>query len=134
MSTASLASILLSSTDPDRLGAWYAAALTPSDDARVGDYRMLRYGAFHLMIDQRDDVGASNPEPGRMILNFDVDDARSVVARLDDMGVSWLAPLEDRDGSLFATAIDPDGNYVQLIQISPEHQAQLAADHTADQA
>lgn len=134
MSTASLASILLSSTDPDRLGSWYAAALTPSDDARVGDYRMLRYGAFHLMIDQRDDVGAANPEPGRMILNFDVDDARSVVARLDDMGVSWLAPLEDRDGSLFATAIDPDGNYVQLIQISPEHQAQLAADHTADQA
>lgn len=129
MSGATLASILLSSTDPDRLGAWYAAALTPADDARVGDYRILRYGDFHLMIDQRDDVGPANPEPGRVILNFDVADARSVATRLDDMGVSWLAPLEDRDGSLFATAIDPDGNYVQIIQISPEHKAQLAAEH-----
>ncbi|PZF81394.1 VOC family protein [Jiangella anatolica] len=125
--TATLASILLSSTDPERLGAWYAAALTPADDARVGDYRILRYGDFHLMIDRRDDVGPANPEPGRVILNFDVDDARAAADRLDEMGVRWLAPLEDRDGSLFATAIDPDGNYVQLIQISAEHRAELAA-------
>ncbi|SDU53050.1 VOC family protein [Jiangella alkaliphila] len=127
MSGATLASILLSSTDPDRLATWYAAALAPADDARVGDYRILRYGDFHLMIDRRDDVGPANPEPGRVILNFDVEDARSVAGRLDEMSVRWLAPLEDRDGSLFATAIDPDGNYVQIIQISPEHQAQMAA-------
>ena len=127
MGGATLASMLLSSTDPDRLGAWYAAAITPADDARVDSYRILRYGDFHLMIDQRDDVGPANPEPGRMILNFDVDDARAVTARLDEMGVTWLSPLEDRDGSLFATAIDPDGNYVQFVQISAEHQAQLAA-------
>ncbi|MBB5786034.1 VOC family protein [Jiangella mangrovi] len=127
MSGATLASILLSSTDPDRLGAWYAAAVTPADDARVDTYRILRYGDFHLMIDQRDDVGPKNPEPGRIILNFDVDDARAVVARLDEMGATWLSPLEDRDGSLFATAVDPDGTYVQFIQISAEHRAQLAS-------
>lgn len=127
MSGATLASMLLSSTDPDRLGAWYAAAIAPADDARVDTYRILRYGDFHLMIDQRDDVGPANPEPGRMILNFDVDDARAVCARLDEMGVTWLAPLEDRDGSLFATAVDPDGNYVQLIQISEEHRAEVAS-------
>lgn len=131
MSGTTLASMLLSSTDPDRLGAWYAAAITPADDARVENYRILRYGDFHLMIDQRDDVSAANPEPGRMILNFDVDDARAVCARLEDMGVTWLAPLEDRDGSLFATAVDPDGNYVQFIQISAEHQEQLAATREA---
>jgi len=50
-------------------------------------------------------------------------DARAVVARLDDLGVPWLAELEDRDGSLFVTAIDPDGNYVQIIQLSEEHRA-----------
>lgn len=127
MSGANLGSMLLSSTDPDRLGAWYAAAITPADDARVDSYRILRYGDFHLMIDQRDDVAPANPEPGRMILNFDVDDARAVAARLDDMGVTWLSPLEDRDGSLFATAVDPDGNYVQLIQISAAHRAEMGA-------
>jgi predicted enzyme related to lactoylglutathione lyase len=127
MAGATLASILLSSTDPDRLSAWYAAAVAPADDARVDSYRILRYGDFHLMIDQRDDVGPVNPEPGRIILNFDVDDARAVAARLDEMGVTWLAPLEDRDGSLFATAVDPDGNYVQFIQISAAHRAEMAA-------
>lgn len=127
MSAATLGSMLLSSTDPERLGAWYAAAFTPADDARVETYRILKFGDFYLMIDSRDDVGGTNPEPGRMILNFDVEDARAVAARLDEMGATWLAPLEDRDGSLFATAVDPDGNYVQLVQISPEHQAEMAA-------
>jgi predicted enzyme related to lactoylglutathione lyase len=58
-----------------------------------------------------------------MIVNFDVPDARAVVARMNDLGVTWLAELEDRDGSLFATAIDPDGNYVQIIELSEAHRA-----------
>jgi hypothetical protein len=43
------------------------------------------------------------------------------------MGVAWLVELEDRDGSLFATAIDPDGNYVQIIQLSEAHRAVMAS-------
>lgn len=124
--TASLGSLLLASTDPERLRAWYVDALRPEDDARVGDYRMLRFGDFYLMIDSRDDVGPANPEPGRVILNFDVDDARAAAERIDRLGARWLAGLEDRDGSLFGTAIDPDGNYVQIIQLSEEHKAAMA--------
>ncbi|NEE04433.1 VOC family protein [Phytoactinopolyspora halotolerans] len=125
MAKASLGSMLLSSTDPERLHTWYAAALTPNDDARVGDYRVLKFGEFYLMFDNRDDVTEKNREPGRMILNFDVEDAPAVAARMDSMGAAWLSPLEDRDGSYFATAIDPDGNYVQIVQISEEHQAAM---------
>jgi len=125
MKRPSLGSILLASTDPERLRAWYAAALDPEENTDVGGYRVLRFGGFYIMIDSRDDVGDKNPEPGRMILNFDVTDARGIAGRLDDLDTSWLAPLEDRDGSLFATAIDPDGNYVQLIQLSPEHRAAM---------
>lgn len=121
----SLDSMLLASTDPDRLHDWYAAAFDPTDDEKRDQYRVLRFGEFHLLIDSRDDVGDRNPEPGRVILNFDVPDARAVVARLEELGTAWLAELEDRDGSLFATAIDPDGNYVQLIQLSDEYRAQM---------
>lgn len=78
------------------------------------------------MIDSRSDVADKNPEPGRVILNFDVDDARAVAARMNDAGTSWLAELEDRDGSLFGTAMDPDGNYIQIIQLSEEHRASMA--------
>ena len=126
MASTSLRSILLASTDPDRLGAWYVAALSPVEDSKVDQYRILGFGAVHLVIDTRSDIGDRNPEPDRLILNFDVDDARAVAARLDEMGVSWLSALEDRDGSLFGTAIDPDGNYVQMIQLSEEARAAMA--------
>jgi predicted enzyme related to lactoylglutathione lyase len=129
---ASLGSLLLASTDPERLGAWYVEALRPTDDAKVGTYRMLKFGEFYVMIDSRDDIGAANPEPGRLILNFDVTDARATAARIDDLGANWIAPLEDRDGSLFGTAIDPDGNYVQIIELSEAHKAEMAEAQPAD--
>jgi predicted enzyme related to lactoylglutathione lyase len=116
-----LGSLLLSSTDPERLSTWYAAALDPGETSDVNGYRVLKFGEFFLFIDTRTDVSDKNPEPGRVILNFDVEDARAVATRMERAGTQWLAELEDRDGSLFATAIDPDGNYVQIIQLSEEH-------------
>ena len=125
MKRPNLDSMLLASTDPDRLRDWYAAVLDPAASDTVDSYRVLRFGAFHLLIDQRDDVGPEASDPARVILNFDVADARAVAARMDERGTEWVAPLEDRDGSYFATAKDPDGNYVQLIQMSEEHLAAM---------
>ncbi|WP_174185720.1 VOC family protein [Nocardia barduliensis] len=127
MTTPTIGSLLLSSTDPARLRDWYAAAFAPKVDRTPGEpaYDVLDFGGFYLMIDSRDDVGPANPEPGRVILNVEVDDARAVAGRIDDLGGKWLAELDDRDGSLFATAIDPDGNYVQLVQLSPQHRAEM---------
>jgi predicted enzyme related to lactoylglutathione lyase len=126
MARPSLTSILLASTDPDRLHAWYVAALDPQRNDTVDVYRVLKFGEVYLTIDTRSDVSDKNPEPGRVILNFDVADARAMVNRLNGLGVSWLAELSDRDGSLFATAIDPDGNYVQIIQLSEAAKAAMA--------
>jgi predicted enzyme related to lactoylglutathione lyase len=120
MSRTNVASMLLASTNPERLHSWYATALAPDEDEKMDAYHVLKFGDFYLMIDTRDDVGDANPEPGRMILNFDVSDARAVAARLDELDVTWHAELEDRDGSLFATAVDPDGNYVQIIEPARE--------------
>ncbi|NUW36297.1 VOC family protein [Nonomuraea sp. SMC257] len=125
MQRPSLSGMLLASTDPERLRRWYAAALDPESETDVGGYGVLKFGAFHLFIDSRKDIGDKNPEPGRMILNFEVPDARAAAARMEELGVSWLAELEDRDGSLFATALDPDGNYVQIIQLSEEARAAM---------
>ncbi len=127
MGKPSLDSMLLASTNPQRLHDWYAAAFEPSEDTKMDQYYVMKFGSFYVLIDTRDDIGDRNPEPGRVILNFDVDDAREVVARLDKLGATWLAELEDRDGSLFAAAIDPDGNYVQIIQLSDEARTAMAA-------
>jgi hypothetical protein len=31
--------------------------------------------------------------------------------------VTWLVELEEREGGLFGTLVDPDGNYVQIIEL-----------------
>ena len=72
-------------------------------------------------------LGESNAFSG-----FSVDDARATAARIDGLGATWLAALEDRDGSLFGTAIDPDGNYVQIIELSQAHKAEMAEAQPAE--
>lgn len=126
MAANKLTSILLASTDPERLGDWYAQTLTPETDSAEGSYRILGFGEFYVLIDTRADIGAANPEPGRMILNFEVSDARAIGAKFNELGTKWLSEIEDRDGSLFGTVIDPDGNYVQIIQLSEEHRAAMS--------
>ena len=126
-----LNSMLLASTDPERLHAWYSAAFEPEQDTKTNGYRILTFGGFTMLIDQRDDLSDTNPEPGRTILNFDVADARAVARRLDAMGVTWKAELDEREPGLFATAIDPDGNYVQIIQFRPGHDPHADADGPA---
>ena len=118
MKTPPIGSILLGTRDPARLLDWYRAAFgaVPNDDG------FLTFGEVAVLIDKRDDVATANPEPGRLIMNFHVDDARAAAARLDEIGCVWLSEVEERDfGMLFGTVIDPDGNYIQIIQLSAEY-------------
>ena len=126
-STASLGTILLGSADPDRLRDWYAAAFGVEPD----DRGFLTFGSVGVLVDGRDDLGAATAEPGRVIVNFHVEDGRAVAAHLDSLGVTWLVPLEERDPGWFATLVDPDGNYVQIIQLKQGHEATDATDGAA---
>ena len=113
MKTPTLGSILLGSAEPQRLRDWYCAAF----DCTPNKYGFIDFGGVDILIDGRTDVTPANHEPGRCILNFHVDDARGTVAHLDSLGATWLVPLEDRGNGLFGTLIDPDGNYLQIIQM-----------------
>ena len=114
-----LGSMLLGTTNPARLLAWYRAAFGVEPDTDG----FIDFGGVAVLIDHRDDVEATNPEPGRLILNFHVDDARAIAARLDTIGVVWLAKLQARDDGQFATLIDSDGNYIQIIELNAEYLA-----------
>jgi catechol 2,3-dioxygenase-like lactoylglutathione lyase family enzyme len=109
-------SILLGTTRPAELREWYRRVLAPGHE---GD-GPIDLGGFLLVIDKRDDVSAKNNEPGRMILNFHVDDFDAVEEQLLAAGVDWLSPAEDRPPGRFGTFADPDGNYLQIIQFK-EH-------------
>jgi len=107
-------SILLGTSDGDRLRAWYRAALAPKE-TRDG---FLSFGGVEILVDGRTDLASVDPEPGRVILNFYVDDARATAAHLTEVGVCWLVELEEREAGLFATLLDPDGNYVQIVELA----------------
>ena len=119
----SIDSLLLGSAHPDRLRAWYADALGVEPDADG----FLRFGNVGVLVDGRDDVDPRTVEPGRVILNYHVTDIKRVAQHLDDRGETWVAGVEHRDAGLwFATVEDPDGNYVQLIQTTPDYWRQKA--------
>jgi hypothetical protein len=118
MTGTSIGSLLLSSRDPEALHAWYLAALPPERAHSQNGYRFLDYGGLAILIDSRPDLAGVAAEPTRLIMNFHLLDARAAAARLTELGARWVAELEDRNGNLFGTVADPDGNLVQIIELN----------------
>jgi uncharacterized glyoxalase superfamily protein PhnB len=116
MPTPKPGSILLGTTQPTELRDWYRRALAPGHDGEG----TIDLGDFLLVIEHRDDIDAKNNEPGRMILNFHVDNFDAVEAQLRAAGVDWIAPVADRPSGRFGTFADPDGNYLQIIQLKQD--------------
>lgn len=116
MSTLVPASMLLGTTRPAELRAWYIKALAPGFTGEGA----INLGGFLLVIDGRDDVEAKNAEPGRAIMNFHVEDFDAAQAQLDAAGVEWIS-IADRPKGRFGTFADPDGNYLQIIEWKEDH-------------
>ncbi|MFP3968732.1 VOC family protein [Actinomadura fulvescens] len=109
-----LGGLVLGSADPERLGAWYRAAFAPS--AEPGN--ALKVGDNRLIFDHRDDLEQSAREPGRILINFYVEDIKAVAAHLETLdGTRWIRPVEEFGGGLIATIEDPAGNYVQIVEL-----------------
>jgi predicted enzyme related to lactoylglutathione lyase len=121
MTAPAIGSILLASADPDRLRSWYERAFGVTADTDG----FLRFGEVGLLADGRDDVAEVAAEPARVILNLHVNDAQAAARRLDTMKVTWLARLEYREqaGAWFGTVLDPDGNYVQIVELTSAYWA-----------
>lgn len=113
--------IVLGSTDPARLWEWYRTAFAPEAE-KSGPALGLEVGGTYLIFESRNDVGRKSVEPGRVIVNFQVDDIRAAEKHLNaTLNARWVRPVEDPsfaegEGVLLATLEDPDGNYVQLYE------------------
>ena len=110
------ASILLASTDPDRLRSFYSEAF----DVVPDENGMVVLAGLGVIFDDRDDVAERTSEP-RVVLNIDTEDAASVVERIEGMGVAFSVRLEDRGPGIFSTFEDPDGNVTQVLQMTQEY-------------
>jgi catechol 2,3-dioxygenase-like lactoylglutathione lyase family enzyme len=129
MTTPALTSLLLASTDPDRLRRWYVDVL----GGRLDPDGFVHFGPVTVLIDGRSDVAPAASEPGRVILNYTVPDLAQVARALDERDATWVSLPEYREqgGAWFATLEDPDGNYVQLLQLTPDYWRQRRARHRA---
>lgn len=106
-----LSAVELGSRAPSRAAAWYRQAL-----GLPGHGEVVKAGRVELRFAARGDAAPVAAEPTRLILNFHVDDARAIEARLVAMEAIWVRELERTPFGIIGTVVDADGNYVQIIE------------------
>lgn len=113
--------VVLGSTDPARLWEWYRAAFAPEAE-KEGSVLGLDLGGTYLIFESRNDVGRKSVEPGRLLVNFEVDDIRATEQHLTSaLNARWVRPVEEADEPVtLGTLEDPDGNYVQIFEVTSD--------------
>jgi predicted enzyme related to lactoylglutathione lyase len=110
-----IGTVVLGSRAPRRAADWYRRAL-----GLPGGGDVLQAGGVELRIIARADVAPTAVEPIRLILNFTVDDILATEARLVAMEAIWIRELERTPWGIIGTVLDPDANYVQIIEPARE--------------
>ena len=111
-------SILVFSEDPKRLSDFYGKVLQKEPDWVMEGYYGFRAGNTFLTFGPHDKVKGKNPNPDRIMYNFETRDVKFEFDRIKGLGAKVVAePYQmggDYDGWI-ATFADPDGNYFQLM-------------------
>ena len=115
MSGARVGSLVLGSSDPERIAGWYQAAFAPGREV-VDSVLHLNHGL--LIFERRSDVEPTSREPGRIIINIEVDELATLVEHLEALDIDWVRPVEMIPVGLIATLRDADGNLVNLLQLN----------------
>ncbi|MEV0714289.1 VOC family protein [Asanoa sp. NPDC050611] len=131
-----LSGIILTSTDPTRLVAFYRDVLgLPLADERHGDsapHWACELGDVHFAIHAAADYPGEPTAVGSVKLAFMVFDLAPLVAWLAESGVELCYPPEEFGTESRITAVrDPDGNLVELTELGPSWLDHLR-DHRAN--
>jgi predicted enzyme related to lactoylglutathione lyase len=110
----------ITSDNPEKMNAFYGDVVGLPRREDMGDHAYDMGGAT-LFLDGHSDTTGPAREPQRHLLDFFVDDLAAEQKRLEAAGVTFIRK-EGREywGGIISTFLDPDGNYVQLIEFRPE--------------
>lgn len=76
---------------------------------------------LRLTISVHSELAGSNPDPARIIVNLSVSDMAGAFEKFSQRGVPVVrAPEREGWGGWVCTVVDPDGNYLQLLQLPQE--------------
>ena len=110
----------ITSEDPGRLLAFYRDVVGSPAKPEMGDAAMDIGGAT-LGIDGHSMVRGAAKEPQRVLIDLFVDDLMTEQRRLENLGVTFVRTAgREYWGGVISTLLDPDGNYIQLIEYKPE--------------
>jgi predicted enzyme related to lactoylglutathione lyase len=112
--------INVTSAQPERLIAFYRDVLQLPPEHNMGEGAFV-VGGGNLLVDGHSLTTGDTKEPQRVLINFFVEDLDAEQRRLEGLGVRFIRDKgREYWGGVISTFVDPDGNYLQLLQMKPE--------------
>jgi len=109
----------VNSEQPDRLITFYRDVVGLQPNPAIGPGAFVVGGAM-FMIDGHSDVKGATKEPPRVLINFWVDDLAAEQKRIKAAGAKFIRESGKEEwGGTLSTFLDPDGNYLQLLEYKP---------------
>lgn len=115
MAALNLNSILIGSSQPAALVAFYEKVFARPADMNDGGYSGWQAGNCFLIVGEHSEIRGQAKEPARIILNLETPAVQAEFERLKQLGVTVIKEPYGMDGGLIATLADPDGNFIQLM-------------------
>ena len=109
----------ITSERPNELFRFYRDVLALPAVSGMG--AAVRAAGAVIMFDQHSETRGGAREPQRHFTSLMVEDISAEQARIEAQGVSFIRRKgREHWGGIISTFLDPDGNYVQLVQYEPE--------------
>jgi predicted enzyme related to lactoylglutathione lyase len=113
-----LNSVLIGSSDPQKLADFYAQVFATKPGWEGNGFTGFDAGGTYLMVGPHDKVHSANPNPERILINFEAADFEAEFKRISSIAGIKVIQEPYHPGAeqqmLLATFADPDGNYFQL--------------------
>ena len=114
-----LAGVVVWTDDLDRLLEFYRDTLGLTPHSVRPHFVSFKWGGVRLGIGKHAEVSGKTAEPYRIMVNLGVDDIHRQCDLLRAKGVRFIRePEREHWGGWVATFADPDGNMLQLLQLS----------------
>ena len=112
-------SVLIGSSQPDALAAFYEKVFGKAADFSDGGYSGWQIGSAFLTVGPHSEMTGSAKEPARILINFETTQVKEEFARIKGTGAVVVKEPYQMEGmgpnDWIATLADPDGNYFQLM-------------------
>ena len=108
-------SVLIGSTQPKDLAAFYEKVFAKAPDFADGEYSGWQVGTAFFMVGSHSELSGSAREPARILLNFETAQVQEEFDRIKGLGARVAKEPYEMGGGWIATLADPDGNYFQLV-------------------